>query len=425
MTERRKSRRLTQRAALMALGLVLVALWGCWWANSLGEDRLVNGDDTWVPVLPFLCGDFLVSVDRPCRLWLGGADPYPPPGSCVYPPLVLGLFAWSGWLEPAVAARVWFGALVGLAGLGAWACWRTRAKLGLWAVPLPFVLAAVLYSTPVLFALERANIDLLVLPFLLLACWALQGKSLPRDGLAGLSLALAAWIKLYPGLLLVGLVALRRWRALGVFVVAGALIGLSQAQDVLQFARWQPRTLAGDIPANVHPYVIPTVHTLTGCWKLLWRGTLLESLGAIPSRYAWAGLMLPLLCWVSYRVWRCPSPARVLYPYFLWIVAVATFLPPIANDYNLVFLPLAALAVWDRRDPVLVHMMMGLLLLWWQPLTLPIQGSAVFVFKLLGVLAVGVSLTARAAEQAQAAGVERPAEEPARNGTEAVPYRAA
>ena len=61
-----------------------------------------------------------------------------------------------------------------------------------------------------------------------------------------------------------------------------------------------------------------------------------------------------------------------------------TFLPPVSNDYNLFFLPVAALAVWDRRDPVVVHMLMGLLALWWQPLGLPLDGKLLLVIKVLG-----------------------------------------
>ena len=70
-----------------------------------------------------------------------------------------------------------------------------------------------------------------------------------------------------------------------------------------------------------------------------------------------------------------------------------------ANDYSLVFLPLAALAVWDRRDPLMVHVALGLLLLWWQPLALPIDARLLFVIKFLGLGAVGACLVRRASQQ--------------------------
>ena len=73
-------------------------------------------------------------------------------------------------------------------------------RIALSALPLPWVLAATLCSTPVLFAMERGNWDLLVLAPLALAAFALKEPTWQRDCLAGSCLALAAWIKLYPGL---------------------------------------------------------------------------------------------------------------------------------------------------------------------------------------------------------------------------------
>jgi hypothetical protein len=112
--------------------------------------------------------------------------------------------------------------------------------------------------------------------------------------------------------------------------------------------------------------------------------------------------VLGLALAVSYRVARCPNPSAVLYPYLLWLAALATFAPRIANDYNFYYLPLAALAVWDRRDPLAVHVGMGLLLLWWQPIALPIGGREMFACKMLGFVAVTVSLGRRITEQRQA-----------------------
>jgi hypothetical protein len=68
----------------------------------------------------------------------------------------------------------------------------------------------------------------------------------------------------------------------------------------------------------------------------------------------------------------------------------------------LIFLPLAALAVWDRRDPVGVHVLMAYMLLWWQPYRLPIGPKLLLLTKLLALVAVGVSLVARARAEANA-----------------------
>ena len=74
-------------------------------------------------------------------------------------------------------------------------------------------------------------------------------------------------------------------------------------------------------------------------------------------------------------------PSRAILPYFLWLTAAATFLPPVANDYSLVFLPLAIVAIWDRRDPTPVHMVMGLVLLWWQPWQLDVSARVLILLR--------------------------------------------
>src|SRR5262249_23321140 len=109
---------------------------------------------------------------------------------------------------------------------------------------------------------------------------------------------------------------------------------------------------------------------------------------------------------VSYYVGRCPRGAALYYPYLTWLTAVATFLPAIANDYNFAALPLAALAVWDRRDPLPVQVLLAFLLLWWQPIRLPVGAELLFTFKALGVVAVGWCLVSRAREQRVEAAVE-------------------
>jgi hypothetical protein len=119
-------------------------------------------------------------------------------------------------------------------------------------------------------------------------------------------------------------------------------------------------------------------------------------LAVIPGAAVWGGLALPLVAWVALSIRRSPSGAALIYPFFAWLLAVATFLPTVSNDYNLAVLPLAALAVWDRRDPVLAHVLMGLLLLWWQPLRLTIGAELLLIFKCLGVVAVGICLVRRA-----------------------------
>ena len=62
-------------------------------------------------------------------------------------------------------------------GWGRWAASRTRRRLRLSEIPLPTVIAAVLYSFPVVFAMERGNCDLLTVPLILCALVLLRRKS--------------------------------------------------------------------------------------------------------------------------------------------------------------------------------------------------------------------------------------------------------
>src|SRR5262249_36920691 len=202
--------------------------------------RLVGGQRTWVPVWHHFGLDFQAN-HYSSRLWLAGHNPYheltkaPVAAHYAYPPLVLWLFAWTWFVAEPAAVVVWMAALTAIAVLGARAAWRARGALGLWPVPWPLLLAAVLWSTPVVFSLERGNCDLLVVLFLLPFPGALPGRERRHDLLGGVCLALAIWTKVYPGLLLCGVAAVRRWRLLGCTVLACTAIGLLDLPGVLQF----------------------------------------------------------------------------------------------------------------------------------------------------------------------------------------------
>ena len=57
-----------------------------------------------------------------------------------------------------------------------------------------------------------------------------------------------------------------------------------------------------------------------------------------------AAIVTPWLLWVCWRVYRCERRRQLTYPLLLWVVALGSFVPGIANDYSLVFLPLAIVA---------------------------------------------------------------------------------
>ncbi|MCI0457439.1 MAG: DUF2029 domain-containing protein [Gemmataceae bacterium] len=270
----------------------------------------------------------------------------------------------------------------------------------LWDLPFPLLLAALLCSTPIFYAMERGNCDLLALLFLLPAVWALRGQSWWRDSLAGSCLALAAWVKIYPGIVLLGLLSLRRWRAFGCATLVAVGLALLQWPQLPAFLHNAQELAAQHAPSR-GGQVGTTVHTLSGCWPLIWTAKPFRWLAAMPPTLGAAALLAPILLWVSWRLFRCPRAARLHYPYLVWLMGAATYLPLVSNDYNLFFVPLAALAVWDRRDPVWVHLLMAYTLLWWQPLWLPVGPRLLLLTKLLALVAVGGSLVTRAAEQAR------------------------
>src|SRR5262249_46194676 len=144
-----------------------------------------------------------------------------------------------------------------------------------------------------------------------------------RNGLAGACLALATWIKIYPGLVLLGLLALRRGRALASFALTFAAIWLSDHRGVRLF-RENMTWFAGSYKVGI----APAGHSLSTWWGQLWADTWLSCLTEVPGLVGAAGTLLPLALWVSFHVFCCTRPAALIYPYLLWLTALATFVAP-------------------------------------------------------------------------------------------------
>ena len=404
----------TRAHTLLAVaGLIVLGFWAAGWKRSYDPNVLGKSPQVWFEPYRFLGLDFLHNYFA-ARHWLAGGNPYREPfgdpigRELCYPPVVLPFFAWCQAFGPRTALGVWIVTLGAVAAGGTYAAWRARAALGLAPVPLTFALAAILASAPVMYAMERGNYDLLLLPLLSAAAWALQARSVGRDALAGGCLALAVCFKVYPALVVAGLIPLRRVRAaafagLGVVAFAGF-----QAQD-LPVAVANLKKLARVHKPERGGFISPTNHSLGGNWRMVWAGTRLHRLAKVPANVAAAALLGPALLAVGYRVYRCPDPRRVVLPFFLWVAGVATFVPTVANDYSLFFVPLAALAVWDRRDPVFVHVALGLLFLWAQPIRFAFATEVILAMKLLAVYGIAVALVNRVREQSADTPADRPA----------------
>lgn len=398
-------------AVLTFLALLLLAAWAGLWVKSLGDDRYALGKATWVPPLAFMAGDFKVHIDHVARLYAAGVDPYRRQGDWVcacfpYPPMVPRLFSWVALVSTPAAVRIWLAVLAGVLGAGALAACRTRRALGLSpTLPAAVVVAALACSSPALLAMERGQCDPAVIPALLAVAWLLRGRTTGRDLAAGAVLALAAWVKYYPGLAALAFPALGRWRALAAFVAVAALVG---AFDRVEVRKSVENGLAISRAIPRHYPTLPLNHSIVAEWRSLWVRRFVPLLRKIKPLWAAALLLIPPVALVTRRVARARDPGPLAFPFLLWLTAAATFAMPYSVDYNLVVLPLAALAVWDRRDPLLAHAGLACLLVWWQPVALPVRGEWLFYAKLAGLYAVGASLASRAGGSA-AAGAASPA----------------
>lgn len=381
-------------------GVVLLVGWCAWWGLSLSRNRLALGEWAWFEALPFLSGDFTVSIDHVARVRAAGLDPYAADWVCrryPYPPLVTASFRWVTLFRPGTALAIWTVALAVIFSGSAWAAWRARRRLGLVEIPGTVAIAAVLFSSPVVLAMERGQCDALVLPLIGLGAWLLGRGRHGSDWAAGGVFGLAAWHKYYPGIVLLGLLGFRRTRAVAGFVLVGLAVGLADpvgVVDALSNAHHAVPALPLRYPAQIHH----AGHSLTTFWRPLWAGTPLAFLKAVPGAVGACALVVPFVVQVTRRVGRTGDAARLAFPLCLWLVAAGTFLTPAAIDYNLVFLPLAALAVWDVRDRPMANLLMALSLVALQPLMGPVSGRVLFLFKLAGLAATGLCLARRADE---------------------------
>jgi len=390
--------------------MIALALWAIWWTIALVNLDLPFAG--WTSFVPVFGADFTTQSDYAARTWSGYADPYADTRHLFhYPPIVIRLFAWTPYLSNPTALRIWVMVLALLVIGGTFVAWKTRRELGVEPVPLAAVLAGVLFSFPVVFALERANFDLITLAAILLALRLERRGGKLAEFAAGCLLAVGPWVKIYPGLLGLALLALRHYRMFAGFVVGGIAIGLAAPAETLR--SFEILRLAMERTREGTP-LGGWAHSVSLAWLEIVHFAKQSGFGVlatVPSWFVAAAVVVPPLLWVCLRVYRCEQRRLLTYPLLLWVVALASFVPEIANDYSLVFLPLAAVAVYSRREPRIVHAGMALLLLVLQPFALPINPFVLLLFKVAGVYAVGAMLVRRADELDQGAAV--PAQRPA------------
>jgi hypothetical protein len=373
---------------LAPLGWLLLLLWGLWWGASLARNQLVLGTHTSVPYPTYFLGLDFTENYLASRSWLQGNNPNRgythwngKTTYYIYPPPVLPLFSWCAFTSLRTAYAIWLGTLLVITVAGTHLALRVRSRLGLTSIPGSFALATILFSLPFLYEMERGNCNLLVLPFILAGCWALHKETTSGDIVAGACLALGTWVKLYPGLVLIGLLGLRRPKAVSTFVlVAGVifLVCLPVLPDFLHAIEAVHAEFSG--PA-------PWAHSLGDGWDRLAKLLGPAGLSWLPKETLWLLTVFPLVLLLSWRMFRTQEK-RLAYPYLLWLIAAGTYLPRLASDYSLVFLPLCALAVWDRKDGAVAYLGLVVLVVSLQPLVFLTSGWALLL-KYLSLLAVG------------------------------------
>lgn len=392
------------RFVARAAGIVLLLAWAALWVCSFARDQSCARSWSWLPLWDRLSvdftGNFLCS-----RAWVSGADPYkvhfssPFPVTYGYTPQTLWQFAWCALVPSRHAASlVWFAASTAIIACAVVICLRQRARLGLRPIDPALALALVLFSSPVFFELERANCNGLILLHILLALAALRLRSFAGDLAAGTLLALAAWTKIYPAAAIPALLVLRRPRAFAAAICSGLLIGALDLGGLREFWLHRQATASMHHPA-IHGAYDLFMHPAGAWWVLLWRKagvTFFE--GGSQSVYA-AAIMAPFVLVATIPVWRMRAPKREMLalPYLLIVISAATFLLPIANDYNLLFLPLALVCVFGPQSGWLAVVLFIAALPWLQPFRVPIDAFTMTALKLccLGAAAAGLHARAR------------------------------
>lgn len=379
------------------LGFVVVTLWTCWWIGSLLEDppRLLFANASWLPAWNFLGLD-LMHNHLGARAWLQGINPYlqdfgDPRGLYTYPPVVLPFFAWAAFIpDSRVATGLWaiFIATTCLFCLKDIQAFRHNR--GLVDMPLLAMLALVLWSSPVVFAMERGNCDVLVLIFVLFAARLLNRPTRwQSDFFAAASLSIAVAVKVYPLVAALALLALKRTRVLAFLGLCMMLIVLfsaegwqqwltvmkslqgSQVDIVSQIFRWADGDVSWISKKSLSVYTLSTMwgslHSPGNWWPALWLSLGSESIASWPLLIVQLFTLAPVALLGCWQIFRMQDPSQMSLPVLLWILVLATFAMPTSWDYNLIYLPLLMVTLWDRRDPWWVHVLFLMSVPWWIP----------------------------------------------------------
>jgi hypothetical protein len=226
------------------------------------------------------------------------------------------------------------------------------------ALPTPAARRALLLaplvwiSPPTLSALQKGNVQLMIVALAMAAMLLFERR---RFAAGGAFLAFATVSKLFPGLLLVYLIARRQWRAVAWTAAMGALlVGLSLAvvgvRQYVAFADHLPGLIGGEaFPAFRNPSAIAINLSIPGLvfkLKLLGLGGLSFGASKIVG-WLYTLVVLVVVVTVSRRPWPdADKPAL-----WLAILILATLRSPFLPQAYAAFPPLWLLTLLRARQP--------------------------------------------------------------------------
>ena len=193
------------------------------------------------------------------------SGPYVPQGQghYLYPPLLAVLTMPLAALFPTdyrAAALVWSVVAAGVLAVAVVVVAR-RERITARRRDLALLLAAAFAFPPVVGELAIGNVHLFLVGLLALMWLGIRGADTRGDAIAGTALAAAVLIKVFPALLVVWLVATRRWRVIAWSALAGvALIVLTLPFTGIEpWLRFPVVLLNQGRPADVTDALSPTV----------------------------------------------------------------------------------------------------------------------------------------------------------------------
>ncbi|HYK94624.1 MAG TPA: glycosyltransferase family 87 protein [Candidatus Dormibacteraeota bacterium] len=259
------------------------------------------------------------------------SGPYAPQGQdgFLYPPPFAAVMIPLAALTPDARAAEWIWSALGVAVLVTSVLALARSERigerlamlrgrGRW-----LLVAAALAFPPVIGELSIGNVHLLLLSLFTLAWLGIRRRDVAGDAMAGFGLGAAALIKVFPGVLLLWLVATRRYRAAVAMVGAGVALVLV----TLPFTGIEPWLQYPRVLGNLSA-VYDTTDTIS---PAIW---LAPYLGFTTARWLVLGIGVVIVVWSALRGGREPVPAIS----FATAVVVSVLIAPnIFHHYLAIF----------------------------------------------------------------------------------------